>query len=163
MLITYRSGFARIDPLNPERTLSFYNIHTGESLRAVYWYKGEYLETALADINHILRDHRSDEVRSIDPRLLDLHYILHRKLEARHPFHVISGYRSSRTNGLLFSEGHGVATNSLHTYGKALDIRLPDIELPSLKRAAIQMKGGGVGYYPKSDFVHLDIGRIRYW
>jgi len=163
MLISHGPVFAKIRPFTSERTLSFYNSHTGESLRTVYWFKGEYLGTALADINYILRDHYSGEVSPIDTRLLDLHYILHRKLEARHPFHVISGYRSPRTNALLSSTGHGVATNSLHISGKALDVRLQGFELSSVRKAAIQLREGGVGYYPKSNFIHLDVGSVRYW
>jgi uncharacterized protein YcbK (DUF882 family) len=157
-------GFARgREFCLPERTLSFYNTHTGEELEVVYWARGNYRKQALADINHILRDHRTGDVRTIDTRLLDLAHDLGKSLGNRGPFHIISGYRSRKTNALLRAGGSGVASKSLHLQGKALDIRLPGIDLPVLHRAAVDIKGGGVGYYPGPNFVHIDVGRVRYW
>jgi uncharacterized protein YcbK (DUF882 family) len=146
-----------------ERSLAFYNTHTGERLKAVYWAEGNYVAGSLREINHILRDPRNDEVHEIDNRLLDLLFSVRREIETNEPFHVISGYRSARTNALLRAHSTGVAKNSLHLVGQAIDIRLPGRETRILQKAAIALKGGGVGYYPKSDFVHVDIGRVRYW
>lgn len=146
-----------------ERALSFYNTHTGEKVKAVYWSEGTYLPQALTDINHILRDHRTGEEKKIDKGLFELLFDLSRKLESTEPFHIISGYRSPKTNSILNAKSRGVARNSLHIKGKAIDIRLPGHELKTLKRAARDLRRGGVGYYPSLDFVHVDVGRIRYW
>jgi uncharacterized protein YcbK (DUF882 family) len=157
-------GFAGVRKFcPPERALSFYNTHTEEELEVVYWVRGNYRKQALTDINHILRDHRTGEVKAIDTRLLDLAHSLGERLANQGPFHIISGYRSPKTNALLRAGGHGVASKSLHLEGKALDIRMPDTALPVLHRAAVDLKGGGVGYYPGPDFVHIDVGRVRYW
>lgn len=149
--------------LSPKRSLSFYNLHTEESLRAVYWANGEYLSEALADINHILRDHRTGEIKPIDTRLLDLLYAIDVKLKARQPFHIISGYRSAKTNASLHVRDRGTAKHSLHVRGKAVDIRLPGGSLSQLRRVATNLRGGGVGYYAHSNFIHIDVGRVRYW
>jgi len=146
-----------------ERTLSFYNIHTGEKLKAVYRQQDAYVPQALTDINHILRDYRTEEVKEIDTGLLDLLFALREKLESNVPFSIISGYRSPETNSLLSSMSKGVVSNSMHIYGKAIDIRLPGYELKTLRLAAADLRRGGVGYYPSSDFVHVDVGRVRYW
>ncbi len=146
-----------------ERSLSFHNTHTGESIKTVYWTRGAYVSEALADINYILRDYRTGGVKEIDTDLLDLLFALHRKLESTASFNIISGYRSPETNSLLNITSNGVVINSLHIHGKAIDIRLPDHELKVLQRAAVDLRRGGVGYYPSSDFVHVDVGRIRYW
>ena len=149
--------------LSPERTISFHNTHTGESMKAIYWNEGTYVPQALADINYILRDYRTGEVKEIDTDLLNLLFALQQKLQSTAPFHVISGYRSPATNSLLSIIGKGVARHSLHINGKAIDIRLPGHELKTLQRAAIDLQRGGVGYYPSSDFVHVDVGRVRCW
>jgi len=146
-----------------ERALSFYNTHTGEDMKAVYWSQGTYVPQVLADINYILRDYRTGEVKEIDTDLLDLLFTLRQKLESTGPFNIISGYRSPETNLLLSSMSKGVVKNSMHIQGMAIDIRLPGYELKTLQRAAIDLRRGGVGYYPSSDFVHVDVGRIRYW
>lgn len=150
-------------PSKAERSLSLFNTHTNEELRVVYWARGKYQKGALADLDHILRDHRTGETRAIDPRLLDLMHALAARLRCRGPFHVISGYRSPDTNAMLYASGRGVAKNSLHVQGKAVDLRLPGCGLPLLRRTAMALKGGGVGYYPIPDFVHVDVGRVRYW
>jgi len=162
--IVPRQAFAAVHGfLSPARTLSFYNTHTGESLKSIYWREGSYLPEALARINHILRDHRTGEVKTIDFQLIDLLFVLRKKLRSREPFHVISGYRSLKTNTYLRKKGRGVAKNSLHLIGKAIDIRLPNRDLHDLRRTAVKLKRGGVGYYPGSDFVHVDVGKVRYW
>jgi len=156
-------AFASVLKTLPEKALSFYNTHTCETLRTVYWDRGVYVPQALAEINYILRDHRTGEVREIEPALLDLLCALHQKLESTAPFSIISGYRSPETNSHLSNKSRGVAKNSMHLLGKAIDIRLPGHELKTLQRAAVDLRRGGVGYYPSSDFVHVDVGRVRYW
>ncbi len=149
---------------SPERSLSLLNTHTGERLKSiVYWEKGIYIPDALKDINYVLRDHRTDEVTSIDPITLDLMAAISRKLEAKRPFEIISGYRSPQTNAALRGQSSGVAKNSYHMQGKAVDLRLPGVPLKTLRKAALNLRMGGVGYYPKSNFVHVDSGRVRSW
>ncbi|AMV73826.1 DUF882 domain-containing protein [Desulfuromonas carbonis] len=164
LLLPGRTLASLAAPLVPEKAVSLYNIHTGESLtRAVYWAEGEFIPETLAEINFLLRDYRTGEVTSIEPQLYDLFFALRRKLGATDPFHVISGYRSPATNAMLRATSSGVARHSLHMQGKAADVRLPGVELKTLRKAAISLHRGGVGYYPDSDFVHIDTGRVRSW
>lgn len=146
-----------------ERSLAFHHLHTGENLRVVYWAQGRYLPEALASIDHVLRDHRSGETRRIDLRLLDLLHTLAARVESREAYHVICGYRSPETNAMLAARGSGVARGSLHLEGMAADVFLPDRALAGLRRAALSLRAGGVGYYPQSGFVHVDVGRVRFW
>jgi uncharacterized protein YcbK (DUF882 family) len=149
-----------------ERVLSFFHTHTGERLKIAYCCDGQYQPAALTQINHLLRDFRVNEVKTIDPKLLDLLHELGGTLETEQPFHVISGYRSPKTNHLLQERGgnhSGVASRSLHMVGQAIDIRLPGVQLDKLRGAARSLKLGGVGYYPSSNFVHVDTGRVRFW
>ena len=146
-----------------ERTLSFYNLQTGESLSTPYWSEGEYLTEPLAAINRILRDHRTDEVVPIEPGLLDLLHGLRQRVTVEQPLHIISAYRSPTSNAKLRARNPRVAANSMHQYGKAVDIRLPGCRLADLHRAALSMGAGGVGYYPSSNFIHVDVGRVRRW
>jgi uncharacterized protein YcbK (DUF882 family) len=146
-----------------ERALSFHNLHTGESLKTVYWQTGAYLPSSLADINRVLRDHRTDERHDIDTQLLDLLCDLRLRLDTRESLQIISGYRSPATNAMLHANSDGVATRSLHMDGKAVDIRIHGRALSLLRKTALAMKAGGVGYYPSSDFVHVDVGRVRSW
>jgi uncharacterized protein YcbK (DUF882 family) len=145
------------------RTLAFQNLHTGEKLKTVYFAEGRYLPEAMRHIDWLLRDFRTDQVHAIDPRLLDLLSDLHGHLDTPEAFHVISGYRSPQTNAMLASLGDGVAQNSLHLQGMAIDIRVPGRSLRHVRAAALTLRRGGVGYYPRSDFVHVDTGRIRTW
>jgi len=147
----------------PERTLSFYNTRTGEEWNRVYWCQGDYVPEALEEINYLLRDHRTNEVKEIDPRLLDLLYDLNEKLNSRGPFQVVSGYRSPETNALLRRRSRRIARHSLHIEGMAVDIRLPDRNMRQLAKAALSMQSGGVGYYPRRQFVHVDTGKVRRW
>jgi uncharacterized protein YcbK (DUF882 family) len=149
--------------LTHERSLSLYNIHTGEHLREVYWAGGRYLPDALHAITYFLRDFRSDQIHHMDPHALDIIAAVHRKCEARGPVHIISGYRSPATNAWLRSVSGGVARHSLHMQGQAIDIRLPGHSVHNVGRAAMSLRAGGVGMYPASDFVHVDTGRVRYW
>lgn len=155
-------GFAAIAPAG-ERRLGFVHTHTGEKLSAVYWADGTYQPEGLAEIYHLLRDFRSGDVSPINTRLLDLLHSLSTKLDTSADFHVISGYRSPATNSMLAKNSSGVAKHSLHMDGLAIDIRIPGRDLADVRRAALALQGGGVGYYPGSDFVHVDVGRVRQW
>jgi uncharacterized protein YcbK (DUF882 family) len=145
------------------RALSFSHTHTGERLTVEYFSGGTYLQDALATVNHFLRDFRTGDVHDIDARLLDLLHGLKDLTGSTRPFQVISGYRSPVTNEMLRHRSEGVAAGSLHMKGQAIDIRIADVPLPELRRAAIEAGVGGVGYYPASDFVHVDTGRVRFW
>ena len=147
----------------PARQLAFHCLHTGESASVVYWEGGHYLADGLAEIDYVLRDFRTGEVRGIDPQLLDLVHRLRLAMECDRPVLVISGYRSPETNAMLARRSNGVAKNSYHVKGMAIDLRLPDRNLKDLRTAALALAGGGVGYYPKSDFVHMDTGPVRTW
>lgn len=145
------------------RALKFAHTHTGEHLAVEYFEKGDYVPDALATVNHFLRDFRTGDVHAIDTGLLDLLHNLTTVTETTRPFQVISGYRSPATNAMLRQVSEGVAAGSLHMQGLAIDIRLADVPLGKLRKAALAMKRGGVGYYPASDFVHVDTGRVRAW
>ena len=146
-----------------QRVLSLHNLHTGEKLTRTYWADGQYLAEPLAEINHLLRDFRTGETHPMDPHLMDVLHRLQHKVGSRQPFQIISGYRSPKTNAMLHTASNGVAKKSLHMQGKAIDIRLPGQDLAQLRMAALSLKAGGVGYYPKSNFVHVDTGRVRHW
>jgi uncharacterized protein YcbK (DUF882 family) len=148
---------------DPRRSLACYNLHTGESVDAVYYAGNTYQLDALQDFNRVLRDFRTGDVHTIDPRLFNLLYRLNQRLGTREPFHIISGYRSPQTNASLAAQSDGVAKHSLHMDGEAIDIRIPGIALADVHRAALDLRGGGVGYYRSSDFVHVDVGRVRHW
>ena len=147
----------------PEHSLALRNLHTGETLKTTFWMDGRYLPDELRAINRVLRDHRSGEVHRMDPQLLDVLYLLQQSVGIAGPFHIISGYRSPASNEKLRSKSSGVAKRSLHMQGKAVDIRLPGCKLDRLRNAALTLKAGGVGYYAKSDFIHVDTGRVRRW
>lgn len=157
---------SRASSVNSDRHLRFYHTHTGESLDTMYCCRGEYVPDALKSINHFLRDFRANEVKAIDTRLLDLLHRLFGELGAPQPLHIISAYRTAATNAMLQARNgdhSGVATHSLHIQGMAADVRLPGVALTTLRDAAKSLRIGGVGYYPASDFVHVDVGRVRYW
>jgi uncharacterized protein YcbK (DUF882 family) len=145
------------------RSLKFYALHTGESLTTTYWENGHYIPDELDRVNYVLRDFRANEVKPIDPTLLDLLTRIHHRLGTNEPFQVISGYRSPLTNAMLHANSEGVAVHSLHLEGKAIDICVPGRSLAQLRGAALAQQSGGVGYYPKSNFVHVDTGRVRFW
>ncbi|MGE5548628.1 MAG: YcbK family protein [Solirubrobacterales bacterium] len=147
----------------PERALNLYNIHTGEWLKTVYWSNGKYLPKSLTQVNRFLRDHRSGDVHPIDPQLVDLMMAVHRKFGNKGALHIISGYRSPATNAMLEAASDGVAHQSLHMAGRAVDIRVPGTSVKTVGRAARSLKAGGVGTYPSSNFVHIDTGRVRTW
>jgi len=146
-----------------ERRLHLYSTNTGETFNRAYWADGDYIPEALEEINYLMRDYRANLVKEIDPNLLDLLYHLNHKLECDSPFHVISGYRSPKTNAALRRRNRRVARNSLHMAGMAVDLRVPDIHAKNICNAALEMRVGGVGYYAKRGFVHLDVGDFRTW
>lgn len=154
--------FAKIST-RQERSLSFYHTHTSETTSTLYWAEGEYLESGLQEINTILRDHRSGEIYTMDSRLLDLLYVLRSQVDSRETYQIISGYRSPATNASLRKKSSGVAKRSYHMQGKAIDVRLPGTDLKKLHTAALALQSGGVGYYPSSDFIHVDVGPVRHW
>jgi uncharacterized protein YcbK (DUF882 family) len=165
-ILSYSSKFAlaAIDGIAlKERSLSLFNPHTKEGFEGIYWCDGDYVSNALNNINHIMRDIRTNDVKPIDTHLLDLIFSISIKLKPEAPFRVISGYRSLKTNTLLRKRGNGAAKKSYHIKGQAVDIRLPGYRTSVLRRAAYELKKGGVGYYPKRRFVHIDVGPVRYW
>ncbi|MGH8120755.1 MAG: DUF882 domain-containing protein [Gammaproteobacteria bacterium] len=146
-----------------DRTLSFFHTHTGEHLKLTYFSAGLYHDDALVELNRYLRDFRTNEIHPMDANLFDILYAMKSACNSNGTFEVISGYRSPVTNKSLRKQGRGVAEHSLHMVGKAIDIRLTDVNTVYLKKAAASLKRGGVGYYAKSDFIHVDTGRVRYW
>ena len=155
-------GTARARGLDA-RTLSLVHTHTGESLSSVYFEGGRYVPSGLDRINVLLRDFRTDDVHPIDPGVLDLLFDLRALVGADTPYHVISGYRSPLTNAALRRRSNGVAEHSFHIQGRAIDVRLEGVSTRRLHEVARQMGRGGVGFYPQSDFVHVDTGPVRYW
>lgn len=145
------------------RNLQMFNAHTGEKFQGAYWVNGRYQPDAFAGIKHVMRDHRSGETFPIDPRLMDILYVLQNKLDNFGGFKVLSGYRSPKSNAMLRRNGEGVAKNSLHMTGQAIDVALPGTSLSTLHKMAIAVHSGGVGFYPKTGFVHIDTGRVRTW
>ena len=145
------------------RRVALHNLHTGDKFNEVYWEKGAYVPDALAAAQHALRDWRNGEEHFMDPKLFDVLHGLTQKLETSTPFQIISGYRSPTTNAAMHAHSHGVAEHSQHMEGKASDIRIEGVELANLHKAALSLKAGGVGYYPVSNFVHVDVARVRQW
>lgn len=148
-----------------ERRIALYNIHTKETLDIVYMRNGKRLSEAMKKINWILRDWRQNEPTKMDPKLVDLLWEIRQELGTREPTHIISGYRSSKTNNMLRKTRGGQARKSRHILGKAMDIHFPDVPVKRLRYSALIRERGGVGYYPTSaiPFVHIDTGRTRHW
>lgn len=161
-LLSNQSAWAA-RPRPTTRALSFYNLHTDESLSTTYWDQGDYVQDGLVQIDHHLRDFRTGDIKHIDRGLLDLLHDLLTVLKADEPLHVISGYRSPETNAMLARRSNKVARRSYHVRGMAIDIRLPNRYTTELRDAGLVLGRGGVGYYPESDFVHLDTGPVRRW
>ena len=145
------------------REANFYNTHTGKSLTALYWEHGHYVPDRLTKIDYVLRDFRTGDVHRIDPELVDLVHRLRLAMGYDGPVHVISGYRSPKTNAMLARRSSKVAKNSYHMKGMAIDLRLPGRPLEDVCAAAISLGSGGVGFYPGPQFVHLDTGPVRAW
>ncbi len=145
------------------REANFYNTHTGESLTALYWEQGHYVPAGLSEVDYVLRDFRTGDVHPIDPHLVDLVHRLRLAMAYDDPVHVISGYRSPKTNAMLARRSSKVAKNSYHMKGMAIDLRLPGRRLEDVRAAALSLGGGGVGFYPGPQFVHIDTGPVRTW
>jgi uncharacterized protein YcbK (DUF882 family) len=146
-----------------KRALALRNLRTGDSLDLVYWAEGRYLPDAMQRIAFVMRDGRTEETHVIDHRLIDLMVRLRTALRTSEPLQVVCGYRSPETNEALRETTEGVAANSLHMIGEAVDLRVPSRALAAVRRAAVSLKAGGVGYYPHSNFVHVDVGPVRRW
>jgi uncharacterized protein YcbK (DUF882 family) len=151
-----------LDVWGPRRAI-LDNLHTGETFNEVYYANGSYLPDALAEATRVMRDWRTGDEHFIDPSLFDALHAIGGRLETRAPFQIISGYRSPRTNAMLRAHSDGVAQNSQHVLGKAIDVRIEGVQLSNLRNAALDVGAGGVGYYPVSNFVHVDTGRVRQW
>jgi uncharacterized protein YcbK (DUF882 family) len=145
------------------KTLALEHLHTGDKLKLTYYEGGRYINDALREISFLLRDYHNDYVHPIDTDLLDQLYDLKLSLGINKPFHIVSGYRSPITNAKMRKRSHGVAKNSLHMEGRAIDIRIEGVDTRDIRNAALAMQRGGVGYYERSDFVHLDTGSVRTW
>ena len=151
------------DEVLAPRALSMVSTHTGEHLEVRYFEGGRYLPDALSRLNRVLRDHRSGDISPIDPRLFDQLHALARCAACAPHYEIISGYRSPATNEKLRQASSGVASRSLHMDGRAIDVRLKGQPTARVRDLALALQGGGVGYYKKSDFVHIDTGRVRSW
>ena len=157
------SAVSSLAALEPERRLRFRHTHTNEELDVVYWKSGNYLPHPLEQIDYLLRDFRTNETHSIDTELLDTLHLLYVHTSSQGHFEIISAYRSPATNEMLRSKSKGVAKRSMHMLGKAIDVRLSDAEVSKIRDAAYALRRGGVGYYAKSNFLHVDSGRFRTW
>lgn len=146
-----------------ERALHLYNIHTGETLKSTFWVDGQYQDAEIQQLDLLMRDHRADEAIAMQRRLYEKLYKLQSLFKADQPMYVISAYRAPKTNSSMRRHSNGVAEGSLHMQGKAIDIRIPGVSHRDLNKAALAMRDGGVGYYPKSGFIHVDTGRTRRW
>lgn len=147
----------------PDRTLRLANAHTWEKAEVTYWSQGRYLDHGLKQLDYLLRDYRENEVLPIDPTLYDNLHALYQRMDTDQRIHVLSGYRTPRTNDKLRKRSSGVAKNSLHIVGRAIDINIPGVRVQDLHEQALAMHAGGVGFYKKSGFVHIDTGRVRHW
>ena len=145
------------------RRVLVHNLHTGEQLDAVYFENGRYVSDALSEAMRVLRDWRNGAEHFMDPRLFDVMHGVRQRLGANAPFQIISGYRSPQTNAVLHERSGQVAAHSQHVLGKAVDVRIQGVALETLHKAALSLGAGGVGFYPVSNFVHMDVGRVRHW
>lgn len=145
------------------RRLQMYSGRTGERIDMIYWLEGKYIKDAVKEINYFMRDWRTDQVKAIDLRTIDIMTAAHNMLDANEPYMLLSGYRSPQTNAMLRARGRGVAKKSLHIEGKAADLRLSSRSVGQMARAAQACRGGGVGKYSRSNFVHMDCGQVRTW
>ncbi len=149
--------------IEESRSLKFYNVHTGQKLDITYYEHGNYLFDALSEIDNIMADYRANEIIQMDVKLMDTLYKLQRFTGTREPINIISAYRSPQTNRRLRRHSRGVAKNSYHILGQAIDINIKGVSLKNIRDIGLTLRRGGVGYYPKSNFVHLDVGPVRSW
>ena len=140
-----------------------YSGRTGERIDMIYWIEGEYIKDAVKEVHVFMRDWRTNDVKSIDLRTIDIMAAAHNMMDVSEPYMLLSGYRSPKTNAMLRSRSSGVAKNSLHLKGQAADLRLNSRSVGQIARAASACKAGGVGRYSGSNFVHMDCGPVRSW
>lgn len=160
---TYSKAFGLLKGAGDIRRVKMYSGRTGESIDTIYWIEGSYIPEVLKEINHFMRDWRTDQVVQMDPRNMDIVSAAHRLMDINEPYMLLSGYRSPATNAMLRSHSRGVAKNSLHMKGMAADLRLQSRSVSQMQRAAEACAAGGVGHYPRSNFVHMDCGPVRTW
>lgn len=156
-------ALARTWSIGSMKELAFRNVHTDEKVRVTFWRGGRFDPAAMEKINYILRDFRTGDVYPMATNLVDLLHTLQTRLRSDGEIEIISGYRSARTNAMLAKASGGVANKSLHMEGLAADIRIPRVSLRRLQTEALFLRRGGVGFYPESGFVHVDVGRVRRW
>lgn len=159
----FAGSFSRSMLDSGKRHIALRQIHTGETFSGVYRIGDQYIYEAFEQINTLMRDFRTGDVYPVDPRLIDFLWRINQKTDTKYPFQVLSGYRSPKTNLRLAKNTNGVATNSYHMSGQAADIRLPYYDTQGLRHAAVSLRAGGVGFYPRSDFIHIDTGDFRTW
>lgn len=145
------------------RRIKMYSGRTGERIDMIYWIEGKYIPDAVNEVNHFMRDWRTNEIMKIDLRTVDIMAAAHNLLDVNEPYMLLSGYRSAKTNAMLRARSSGVAKNSLHTRGQAADLRLSSRNVGQIAKAAAVCRGGGVGQYSGSNFVHMDCGTVRSW
>ncbi len=145
------------------RRIRMYSGRTGERIDMIYWVDGKYIKDAVKEVNHFMRDWRTDQSKSMDLRTIDIMAASHNLLDANEPYMLLSGYRSPQTNAMLRSKSRRVARNSLHMQGQAADLRLSSRSVSQMAKAAMSCRAGGVGQYYRSNFVHMDCGVVRSW
>ena len=160
---TYSNAFGLLKGAGDIRRVKMYNGRTGESINTIYWVDGKYVKEALREVNFFMRDWRTNDIRNIDTRSIDIFSASHRLLRASDPFLLLSGYRSPKTNAMLRSRSRNVAKNSLHMKGQAADLRLKSRSVSQVAKAASACASGGVGRYSGSNFTHVDCGVVRTW
>jgi uncharacterized protein YcbK (DUF882 family) len=163
LLVAANATASQAAPSSDQRSIALYHTHTGERLEVVYYRAGRYQNRALHKINHLLRDFRTGETAAVDPGTLDIIYAVQQRAGYRGEVHIVSAYRSEKTNEMLRQTGTGVARKSQHLEARAIDFRLPGVDTAYLRDIARALKRGGVGYYKQSDFIHVDSGRVRFW
>ena len=160
---TYSNAFGVLKGAGDIRRIRMYSGRTGEAMDTIYWIEGEYIPEVTKEINHFMRDWRSNDAIPIDMRAVDIMAAAHRLMDVSEPYMLLSGYRSPATNAILRSKSRGVAKNSLHMVGQAADLRLKSRSVGQMAKAAAACASGGVGRYSRSDFVHMDCGPVRSW
>lgn len=160
---TYSNAAGFLRGAGDVRRLRMYSGRTGERIDMIYWIEGDYLADSIKEINYFMRDWRTNDVKKINTRTLDIMAAAHNLMDVSEPYMLISGYRSPKTNAMLRSRSSGVARNSRHLRGEAADLRLSSRSVSQMYKAAVACKGGGVGRYSKSNFVHMDCGPVRSW
>ncbi|MEQ6248053.1 DUF882 domain-containing protein [Sulfitobacter sp. HNIBRBA3233] len=160
---TYANAAGFLRGAGDIRRIKMYSGRTGERIDMIYWVEGEYIGDAINEVNHFMRDWRTDDVYKMDIRNFDIMAAAHNLLDVDEPYMLLSGYRSPKTNAMLRSRSSGVAKNSLHMRGQAADLRLNSRSVGQIAKAAAVCRGGGVGRYSGSNFVHMDCGVVRTW